>query len=178
MQDACRTYYSGFLSCKCIRQAPSIKFPGLPPKHRIDHDEKNACGAQFMKLFHGTTKENLTSIQSEGVSSPSYWGTEIMAREYANSFGDEGVVLVAEIDESDLEINQLVADQLYEEGEIDEMPDECDLQHSLEYLEGLVCTTTVFHAEIFVPEPAKPEASSLEARQTRSRRCDDEGFTP
>ena len=83
-----------------------------------------------MKLFHGTTKENLKSIELDGVASPSYWGTESLAQNYANSFGNDGVVLVAAIDESALEINKLVVEQLYENGDIEEFPDENDLTFS------------------------------------------------
>lgn len=107
-----------------------------------------------MRLYHGTTTDNLASIQSDGITAPSYWGTEMMARQYANSFGSEGVVLVADIDDSDLTVNSLVAGLLYESGDIDEMPEATDLAYSLEYLEGVVCQVDVIDAAILEVEPA------------------------
>ena len=131
-----------------------------------------------MKLFHGTTKENLKSIELDGVASPSYWGTESLAQNYANSFGNDGVVLVAAIDESALEINKLVAEQLYENGDIEEIPDENDLTFSLQWLEGVVCTTPVFHAKVLQREAPEPATSSQQHKYPKPRHCDDEGFEP
>lgn len=101
-----------------------------------------------MKLFHGTTKDKLASIQSNGVTAPSYWGSQQTAQGYADSFGEGGVVLVADIDESDLEANLLVAAALQESGDLDEEVDPRDLVYSLEYLEGVVCHIDLMDFEV------------------------------
>lgn len=107
-----------------------------------------------MQLYHGTSKDNLSSIEADGITAPSYWGTEDMARQYAESFGANGIVLVADIDESDLQANMLVANCLVENGDLEDLPDENDLEYSLENLEGVVCNVDVFDA--MTVEPTQP----------------------
>lgn len=69
-----------------------------------------------MLLYHGTSKENLPSILENGVTSPSYWGTLEQASEFSSSFGSQGIILCADIDESDLSASLLMAESLYENG--------------------------------------------------------------
>lgn len=109
-----------------------------------------------MRLYHGTTVQNMPSIQADGITAPSYWGTEAMAKQYAASFGVDGVVLEADIDDSDLQANLLVANALYENGDIDELPEMDDLDFSLESLEGIVCTVDVMEFTVLESAPAKP----------------------
>lgn len=109
-----------------------------------------------MKLYHGTTVQNMASIQADGITAPSYWGTEAMAKQYAASFGADGVVLVADIDDSDLQANLLVANCLYENGDIDEIPEIDDLDFSLENLEGVLCTVDVMDSAVLESAPARP----------------------
>lgn len=109
-----------------------------------------------MRLYHGTTKDKLASIQSDGVTAPSYWGSQETAQGYADSFGDNGVVLVADIDESDLEANLLVAAALHESGDLEDDVDPRDLDYSLESLEGVVCHIDLMDFEVLsTPEKAR-----------------------
>lgn len=69
-------------------------------------------------LFHGTTTENLRSILNEGLTAPSYWGTEDEAFQYA-----DGVMLSVDENELDpdyLAPNDLLIDALREQDEDDE----------------------------------------------------------
>lgn len=121
-----------------------------------------------MLLYLGTSRQNLTSIQSDGIIAPSYWGTEAMAKQYAASFGKDGLVLVANIAECDLQANMLVANAMYENGDLDHLPMEDDLAYSLVLLEGIVCTVDIVHASVLEPAPAS----------SRKRMPMDEGMQP
>jgi hypothetical protein len=102
-------------------------------------------------VYHGTSKKNYNTILKEGVSSPSYWASNYeQAKEYADSFGS-GVVLVCNINDYDFKANMLVAQCLLENDEIEVLPDENDLEHSLEYLEGIVCHDTIYNFEKYMP---------------------------
>lgn len=101
-----------------------------------------------MQLYHGTSRLAWEHIKKEGVQAPSYWGTEAQAREYADSFGENGVILSAQLDEDNLQASLLMAQALIDEGDLDAMPDDNDLEYSLEYLGGVTCTSTVRHAEL------------------------------
>lgn len=97
-----------------------------------------------MILYHGTSQKNLESIFSNGLVAPSYWGTLEQAQSFAESFGADGVILTCEFDASDLSASMLMAESLYESGDIDEMPDEDNLAFSLEHLGGVTCNEVVF----------------------------------
>ena len=96
-----------------------------------------------MLLFHGTSANNLSEILACGVNAESYWGTLVQARSFANSF-DNGIILQADIDESDLKASILMAESLYDAGDIDELPDENDINYSIENLGGCVCFVEVY----------------------------------
>ncbi|MFG8752971.1 hypothetical protein ACEPU1_32150 [Pseudomonas aeruginosa] len=108
-----------------------------------------------MKLYHGTSKEFLESIEEDGLDAPSYWGTRDQAEEYAASYGENGVILVADIDPDDLKASVYVAQAMYDDSQIDVMPDEDDLAYSLENLGGVTCHATVHHFDIEELAPAK-----------------------
>jgi hypothetical protein len=95
-----------------------------------------------MLLFHGTNAENLPDMLSCGVNADSYWGTFEQAREFAQVFSD-GIILQADIDVDDLQASLLMAESLYENGDIDEIPDASDVDYSLDNLGGCVCLVTI-----------------------------------
>lgn len=107
-----------------------------------------------MKLYHGTSSENLGSMMEDGVDSPSYWGTRRQAEAYAASYGANGVLLEAELDTEDLKASIYVAQAMYDDGDIDTIPDEDDLAYSLQHLGGLTCHARVrqFKTKAFRPE--------------------------
>ena len=101
-----------------------------------------------MWLYHGTSKKSLKAIEREGVMSPSYWTNDFeMAKGYASSFGD-GVVLMCDSRRYDFKANMQVAQCLLDEGEIESLPNEDDLQHSLAFLEGIVCQENISDFEV------------------------------
>ena len=100
-------------------------------------------GEIIMLLFHGTSSENLSNMFSNGILPESYWGTLEQARSFSSGF-DDGVILQAEIDEDDLKASILMAESLYQSGDIDELPSEDDISYSLEELGGCVCIVAVF----------------------------------
>lgn len=104
-----------------------------------------------MKLYHGTSKEFLQGIEDDGLDAPSYWGTRDQALEYAASYGENGILLVADIDEDDLKASIYVAQALYDDSQIEVMPDEDDLAYSLEYLGGVTCHVTVHNFDVECP---------------------------
>jgi hypothetical protein len=104
-----------------------------------------------MILFHGTSASNLSSMLSYGVQAESYWGTLEQARSFSDSF-DDGVILQADIDDSELNASLLMAESLYEAGELDELPDVDDVDYSLENLGGCVCLITVYNFSVVVQD--------------------------
>lgn len=118
-----------------------------------------------MLLYHGTSRTAWARIQTEGVEAPSYWGDLEQAQAYAASFGNDGLVLQADLEEADLQLSELMAASLLEEGDLE--PDEVqamqtavdrnDLAFSLEHLGGVTCTAVVRHAECLASTPpARP----------------------
>jgi len=112
-----------------------------------------------MKLYHGTSSDCLESIAEEGVEAPSYWGTREQALQYAGSFGEKGVLLVADLNEDDLRASMEVALCMREDGSINDLPDEDDLAYSLEYLGGVTCNSTV---RFFDVEECRSEYSAYD----------------
>lgn len=112
-----------------------------------------------MLVYHGTSKENIEDMQESGIDYPSYWTNNWeLANEYANSHGDgKGVVLSVDTDDYDFKANILVAQCLYDDCEIDEMPDPNDLENSLENLEGIVCHDRIFSFDIAEKPGKKPK---------------------
>ena len=102
-----------------------------------------------MLLFHGTSASNLSSMLSDGVHAESYWGTLEQARSFFDSF-DDGIILQANIDDSELKASLLMAESLFDSGDIDELPDVDDLAYSLEHLGGCVCLVTVYDFSVVV----------------------------
>jgi phosphoribosylaminoimidazole carboxylase (NCAIR synthetase) len=101
-----------------------------------------------LTVYHGTSKKKLKSILKEGVVAPSYWTDSYeKAFEYAQSWGDP-VVLKCEIGDYDFRANMLVAQALYDEDEIDDLPGEYDVEQSLEYFEGIVCHDVIKNFEV------------------------------
>lgn len=104
-----------------------------------------------MLLFHGTSENNLSAILACGVNAESYWGTFEQASSFANSF-DNGIILQADLDEADLKASILMAESLYDAGDLDKMPDENDIDFSIENLGGCVCLVTVYDFSVVVRE--------------------------
>lgn len=100
-----------------------------------------------MLLYHGTSKSFLSSIMSDGVQSPSYWGTLEQAEDYSRSYSD-GIIISADIDESSLCASLLMAEQMYENGDIDEIPESDNLEYSLEFLGGITCEQDISDFEV------------------------------
>lgn len=96
-----------------------------------------------MILFHGTSSSNIESMLENGVQPDSYWGTLEQARSFSDSFND-GVIIQADIDDEDLQASLLMAESLYDAGDIDEIPDIDDIGYSLENLGGCICIVSVF----------------------------------
>lgn len=70
------------------------------------------------QLFHGSSARNRSAILDEGVTAPSYWGTEDEARGYAG-----GLLLAVDIEEFDPDAiapNDLLIEQLREQDPEDE----------------------------------------------------------
>lgn len=104
-----------------------------------------------MLLFHGTSATNLSDILSSGVNAESYWGTLEQARSFSNSF-DDGLILQADIDDGDLKASLLMAESLYDAGDLDEIPDEDDIAYSIENLGGCVCLIAIYDFSVVVQE--------------------------
>lgn len=97
-------------------------------------------------VYHGTSKKALISIELEGVTAPSYWGTLEEAKEYADSFGSDGVIISTNTQLYSFEANIQLAESLNDDAdEEDEISIEChELEKSLNALGSVVCTETVF----------------------------------
>lgn len=100
-----------------------------------------------MILFHGTSSANLPDMSANGVNSESYWGTFEQARNFASSF-DDGIVIQSDIDTNDLQASLLMAEPLYENGDIDVIPESDDIEYSLEFLGGCLCLIPVYDFSI------------------------------
>lgn len=97
-----------------------------------------------MFVYHGTSKENFLSIEQDGfVREDSYWGSLDIAISYSKHFAD-GVVLKTELDER-FGVNVLLAESLYEDGEIDKVPD--TLEESLQELDSVVALEKIRNYE-------------------------------
>jgi hypothetical protein len=71
-------------------------------------------------LYHGTWRGNIDNILSDGVRSPSYWGTYEVAHSYAMQFGEAGVLIrvpLTSFDEDGLEPNEGLISSLTGAGE-------------------------------------------------------------
>lgn len=101
-----------------------------------------------MIVFHGTSKQKLESIQSEGVDAPSYWGTLKEAQTYADSYGSDGVVISTDTNHYSFEANIQLAESMAENDDLDDSIDVDDLDKSLELLDSIVCTESVFVFDI------------------------------
>jgi len=107
-----------------------------------------------MQVYHGTNAAKLPQIEAEGVDEPSYWTNNYaVAKEYADSHGN-GVVLAVALGQYDFKANMGVARCLFENEDIDELPDESDLTYSLEYLEGIVCHDRVRDFDVVRAPPS------------------------
>jgi hypothetical protein len=101
-----------------------------------------------MILFHGTSVDVLPDLLEEGVLAPSYWGTYQQALERSLGFGKQGIVIRAHIDRNDLSASMLMVNALYESGDIEDYPDEDDLEFSLEWLGGVTCYDVITEFEV------------------------------
>ena len=100
-----------------------------------------------MYIYHGTSKKNLCSIDADGyVNEDSYWGTLEIAESYAKQFPD-GVVLKTEFDDR-FKANILLAQSLYDDGDIDFIPDEDDVVWSLAHLDSVVAIEKIRDYEL------------------------------
>lgn len=100
-------------------------------------------------FFNFNSFLNKNSSQSE--IAESYWGTLEQARSFSNSF-DDGIILQADIDENDLKASILMAESLYDSGDLDEIPDEDDIDFSIENLGGCVCLISINDFSVVVQE--------------------------
>jgi hypothetical protein len=64
-------------------------------------------------LYHGTTSTNLAAILGDGISSPSWWGTEAIAIYYAEvaSEEDDGQPVIIAVPLARFDIDKLVPDE-------------------------------------------------------------------
>jgi len=107
-----------------------------------------------MQVFHGTNAAKLKQIQREGVDAPSYWTTDFqLAQEHASSHG-KGVVLAVELEAFEFKANMAVAQCLFDNDDIEELPAEDNLEYSLEYLGGIVCHDRIQNFEVMAVPPA------------------------
>lgn len=116
-----------------------------------------------MQVYHGTNRKALRSIEQEGIDAPSYWTDSLeKAQEYADSWGAaDAVVLSCETNDHDFVANMAVAQCLFDSDEIETMPDPSDLAHSLEFLEGIVCSERIVNYVVV----SSPEASLTSRRR-------------
>lgn len=94
-------------------------------------------------------------MSENGIMAPSYWTDSFeKAQEYADSYPD-GVVLQINVGDYEFEANMQVAQCMFGNGDIDVLPSESDLVHSLEFLEGIVCNETVFRFDEVTQKPSQ-----------------------
>lgn len=101
-------------------------------------------------VYHGTSKQNLLSIQEEGVTFPSYWGTLDEAKDYADSYGSDGVIISVDLSDYSFEANLQLQDA-YEDDNENEYEDKLqvdDLDESLDRFGSVVCMETVFQFNV------------------------------
>lgn len=73
-------------------------------------------------LYHGTYRGNIESILSGGLNGPSYWGNRHIAQDYADQFGDDGVIIrvpINHFDHSELKPNTLLIQSLIDDHDED-----------------------------------------------------------
>lgn len=99
-------------------------------------------------VYHGTSKQNLLSIQEEGVTFPSYWGTLDEAKDYADSYGSDGVIISVDLSDYSFEANLQLQDAYEDEDENEDKLQVDDLDESLDRFGSVVCMETVFQFNV------------------------------
>lgn len=100
-------------------------------------------------VYHGTSKQNLLSIQEEGVTFPSYWGTLDEAKDYADSYGSDGVIISVDLSDYSFEANLQLQDAYEDDdNEYEYKLDVDDLDESLDRFGSVVCMETVFQFNV------------------------------
>ena len=89
-------------------------------------------------LYHGTWKGHIDSIIEDGLTGPSYWGDEEIARSYADHYGKEGVIIrmpLSAFNEDGLVANEALISSL----DVDDMLDgDFTWEDSLELVDSLI----------------------------------------
>jgi hypothetical protein len=103
-----------------------------------------------MKVYHGTSVKSLAEFEKLGfVPEGTYWGTLAKAQEYAASYSKDGVILATELEgRCTFKANMTLANQYFEDGELEELPDEDDVRLSLEEYDSVIAGEDVVDFEI------------------------------
>lgn len=96
-------------------------------------------------LYHGPSDAPLGDIIDEGISGPSYWGTESSCSDYATSDGKVFRVPIARFDPSDLMFNDLLAQAMIDNG--DDVPADGTWEDSLREFDSVRYEGTMFVTE-------------------------------
>lgn len=112
-----------------------------------------------MILYHGTSINNISEINGDGYIKPdTYFTNEISeAIEYAESFGADGAIVKIDIDEPEslFAPNKLLAESMYENGDLEIDPSNLTLEESLKELGSIVSTEKIYYFDLMEVQRAK-----------------------
>lgn len=103
-----------------------------------------------VQVYHGTSKKSLAEFDKQGyVPEGTYWGTYAVARSYAEAYGDNGVVLVTKLHgRCVFKANMTLANQYFDDGELESLPDENDAEFSLKEYDSVIAGEAIFDYEV------------------------------
>ena len=99
-------------------------------------------------LYHGTSLNNLESINNDGVSAPSYWGDLSTAIEYAEQYGKDGVVISMLTADNTLSANVQLSEAIAEQDDEHKLLCDYEVLRSLEELDSVICHSAITKVSI------------------------------